>query len=124
MSWLSKVMGWDKHPAQLQAANAIGNTILTGIEASSPVAASLINVLETVGNTKLNTPASAISAVGNVALVLDPALFEKIEEAGNNVLLKAGVSQSVVDEFDTAIINELKALGVNVPAEPTTTTVP
>jgi len=115
MSWLSRILGLDKKPAELNAVNAIGNTVLSGIEAASPIAAALVNVLEQVGNIKITTPASAISQVGNVVLVLDPSLFTNVETALNNVLVKAGVPAAVIDELDITLIDELKALGVSVP---------
>src|ERR1700722_12549716 len=115
MSDVSKWLGLDKDPTLEKDINLVGNAVLSGIEAASPIAKGLITTLEAVGSKPITTPV-AISTVGTVVAVLDPPAISTLEASLNAGLLLLGLSQTQINALDTFIAGQLSQAGITVPS--------
>lgn len=128
MSWLSKILGLDNNKPLLNDINAVGNAVITGIEVSSPIAATLINAVEAVGNAPTN-PITVTSSVGTILSVFDPTLIVQLEAKTNAGIaaagLKYGIPETAIADFEAEIdameSSVLSELGVPNPTTPAAT---
>lgn len=124
MSWFSKFLGLDKHPSELAAVNAVGGSIIKGVEASSPLAGVLINAAENVGKAPAN-PITVVTSAGTVLAAFDPTFITQVEGATSSVvrtfaakypLIPAADVDAFIAELDAAEAPTLEKLGFTAPA--------
>jgi hypothetical protein len=118
MSWLSQILGLDKNKSLENDLNAVGKVVLSGVETASPIAASLINVLQTVTEPP-KSPITAISDAGTLAAILDPSIVTVIESGLNALLVKYGVPAAAEADIDAFVLGELGKLGIKAPSAET-----
>ena len=122
-SWLSQILGLDKHPAELAVVNAAGNAVITGIEATVPLAKTLIDAAEAIGAAPTN-PITVVSSVGTVLSAFDPSLITQIEQRSDAFVLAfaakfnipAADAATAITELNALELSELQALGLKASA--------
>jgi hypothetical protein len=111
MSWVSKFFHLDGKP-ELKTINAIGNTVLSGVEAASPTGTAIVNLLETIGSKPL-TPISAVSDLGAAVVVFDPDILKQAETAVDDYLTAKGHPE-FIDDINALIAKGFSTLGVPI----------
>jgi len=91
--------------------------VLTGIEASSPTAAAIIKVLESLDGKAPTNPISAISDIGAVVAVFDPTIVTDFKTKVNGFLEAEGL-QAEEAKVDALVVALFASVGITAPAAP------